>query len=149
MRHFILCLMIGGALAVSAAAEQKKPAAGEESKTLTIPADAVEAGPSTWKYTDRDGKKWIYRKTPFGVVRVEDVPESEKPVPAGPEQRTKSWKVTDLGDKVAFENASPFGPQKWTKKKSELNEDEKAALARAQRETPGSAAKTAKTGDKK
>ena len=76
------------------------------------------------------------------MVRVEDTPEAAKPAAAGADERTKRWKVTEQGDKVTFENASPFGPQRWTKKKSELTDDEKAALSRAQRDP--SAAKPAK-----
>ncbi|MEO8025158.1 MAG: hypothetical protein ABI823_01710 [Bryobacteraceae bacterium] len=136
-------------LAAPLAAEDRKPKPAPQA--LTIPADAVEAGESTWKYTDKDGKKWIYRKSPFGVVRVEDVPESEKPKVAGSEERTKSWKVTDLGDKVSFENASPFGPQKWTRKKSELTEDEKYAYEkkRGSASSMSAAAKPAKGETKK
>src|SRR5215470_16679683 len=40
-----------------------------------IPKGAVETEPGTFRYTDTDGKKWIYRKTPFGVARLEDKPE--------------------------------------------------------------------------
>jgi hypothetical protein len=37
--------------------------------------------------------------------------------------------MTDLGDSVQFQRPTPFGPQKWTRKKSELTEDEKSAFA--------------------
>ena len=130
MKIFATIALTSILLVSAAAADDKK---SSHPQTITIPAGAVEAGPSTWKYTDSEGKKWIYRKTPFGVVRVEDVPEAEKPATAGAEERTSRWKVKDEGEKVSFENPSPFGPQRWTKKKSELNDDERAALARSQR----------------
>jgi hypothetical protein len=37
--------------------------------------------------------------------------------------------MTDLGDSVQFQRPTPFGPQKWTRKKSEMSEDEKSAFA--------------------
>jgi hypothetical protein len=137
-----LSLTLSMLLASAALADDKKSAPA--SQTLTLPAGAVEAGPSTWKYTDAEGKKWIYRKSPFGMVRVEESSEVNKPNIAGVEERTKSWKVTDQGDKVSFENPSPFGPQRWTRKKSELTDDEKVALQRSQRES----AKPVKAGGK-
>ena len=35
-----------------------------------------------WHYTDAQGKKWIYRKTPFGVSRMEDKPDTRPAVQA-------------------------------------------------------------------
>ncbi len=128
-----LSLTLAMLLASAALADDKKAAPGAQ--TLTLPASAVAAGPSTWKYTDADGKKWIYRKSPFGMVRVDEASEVNKPNIAGAEERTKGWKVTEQGDKVSFENPSPFGPQRWTKKKSELTADEQAALDRSRRDT--------------
>src|ERR1700742_200382 len=106
-----ISLLLAVAPSAPARAEDKKPAPPPQ--TLTIPAGAVEVGQSTWKYTDADGKKWIYRKSPFGVVRVEETAEIDKPAVASAEERSKRWKVTEEGDKVTFENASPFGPQRW------------------------------------
>jgi hypothetical protein len=44
-------------------------------------------------------------------------------------------KATEDGDKVRFERQGPFGVWKWEKKKSELNESEKAALQNSQANT--------------
>src|SRR6266853_1151980 len=41
---------------------------------LTLPAGAVMVEPGTYTFTDAQGKKWIYRKTPFGLARLEDKP---------------------------------------------------------------------------
>ena len=43
--------------------------------------------------------------------------------------------AVDKGDTVEFQRKTPFGLSKWTKKKSELDENETAALKRA---TPAS-----------
>jgi hypothetical protein len=41
-------------------------------------------------------------------------------------------KATEVGDIVRFERLGPFGVWKWEKKKSELDDTEKAALRNAQ-----------------
>ncbi len=71
------------ALALSAADPQAKkdaskeaasatPKATDASRSSAIPADAVKDADGDYHYTDAQGKKWIYRKTPFGVSRMED-----------------------------------------------------------------------------
>ena len=47
----------------------------DASKPTAIPAEAVQDATGDYRYTDAQGKKWIYRKTPFGVTRMEDTPE--------------------------------------------------------------------------
>jgi hypothetical protein len=93
------------------AAAKADPKATDASKPLAIPADAVLGADGDYRYTDAEGKKWIYRKTPFGVARLA---------------------ATEDGDKVRFERQGPFGLWKWEKKKSELDETEKAALQNSQ-----------------
>ena len=44
-------------------------------KPLPIPAKAVLGADGDYHYTDPQGKKWVYRKTPFGVTRLEDTPD--------------------------------------------------------------------------
>ena len=51
------------------------PKVTDGSKPMAIPADAVKDADGDFHYTDPQGKKWIYRKTPFGVVRLDDSPE--------------------------------------------------------------------------
>ena len=80
-------------------------------------------------YTDAQGKKWIYRITPFGVVRLEEKSEAQTKTEA---DKAAGIKAFEEGDKVRFERQGPFGVWKWEKKKSELDETEKAAL-----ENPG------------
>ena len=128
------------ALALSAADPQAKKDTAKESASATakaadaaklsaIPADAVKDADGDYHYTDAQGKKWIFRKTPFGVSRMEDTGEREaaKAAPNG-----AGIKATEDGDKVRFERQGPFGVWKWEKKKSELDESEKAALQNSQ-----------------
>jgi hypothetical protein len=103
------------------------PKVTDGSKPMPIPATAVLAADGDYHYTDPRGKKWIYRKTPFGVARMEDTPQlaSPKASAAG----IAGIKATEDGDIVRFERQGPFGLWKWERKKSELDEGEKAALA--------------------
>jgi hypothetical protein len=94
---------------------------------VVIPAEAVESEPGVWHYTDGKGKQWVYYKTPFGVVRAE-----EKPVAASADPAARAAEITaiDDGDYVRFERRGPFGVYKWRTKKTELNDEERAAWAR-------------------
>ena len=108
------------------------PAPAKQVKPIEIPKGAVETEPGTFRYTDSDGKKWIYRKTPFGVARLEDKPDEA----AIEQQQSKAdaaagIKVLEEGEYVRFERPGPFGPYRWQKKKSELDESERAAVERA------------------
>ena len=58
-----------------------KAAAPRLIQPLAIPKDAVEYEPGSFRATDAAGKKWIYRKTPFGVARLEDKPVIAPPDP--------------------------------------------------------------------
>ena len=85
-----------------------------------VPAGAVAASPGIWRYTDAQGKHWIYRSTPFGVAHFEDVPEPMT-LDAFPGAR-----ATEEGDFILFERPSPFGTYRWRTRKSELTAVEKA-----------------------
>jgi len=134
----IFFLIIVSAVMLSAADPQAKkkaaapaaPAAVKTVKPLEIPAGAVESEPGTFKYTDPQGKKWIYRKTPWGTARLEDKPDSEADRAAEME-RFANVKAIEDGDTVRFERPGPFGVYKWQKKKSDLDEMERAAWTRA------------------
>ena len=91
-------------------------------QALTIPKDAVANANGTYTWTDKQGKKWTYAQSPFGVIRSEitDAAPSSPPLAGA--------KAFDEGDKVRFEKASPFGPVKWEKNKSELTDDERNLL---------------------
>jgi len=106
--------------------EKKNPPPPAE---LTLPPGAKQVDPATYTFTDPQGKKWIYRKTPFGLARIEDKPveASTAPASSGAEITAK-----EDGDTIRFERPGPFGTYRWEKKKSELTEDEKAAWERLQ-----------------
>jgi hypothetical protein len=112
--------------------EKKKttaPPPAKQIKPLEIPKGAVETEPGTFRYTDSDGKKWIYRKTPWGVARLEDKPADAAAQPAP--DPSAAIKVTEEGDTIHFERPGPFGVYKWQKKISDLDEIERVALERS------------------
>jgi len=115
-----------------AAKKTDQPAApAKEIKPLEVPKGAVETEPGTFRYTDADGKKWIYRKTPFGVAKLEDKPADAADAAKPAADPAAGIKATEDGDVVRFERTGPFGVYKWQKKKSELDEVERTALERA------------------
>jgi hypothetical protein len=109
-----------------APAAKAAPKVTDASKPTAIPAAAVLGADGDYHYTDPQGKKWIFRKTPFGVTRMEDTPERSAAKTAA--ANGAGIKATEDGDMVRFERLGPFGLWKWEKKKSELDETEKAAL---------------------
>jgi len=118
------------------AAKKVKPApaaASGQAKEITIPEGAVEVEPYIYRYTDTAGKNWIYRKTPFGVMRLEDKPVSAAAAEKQQDERTRlieSTSATEEGDAIRFERAWPFGHTQWQRKKTELNETERAVWNR-------------------
>jgi hypothetical protein len=112
------------------AAAKTAPKVGDASKPMAIPSDAVLGEDGDYHYTDPEGKKWIYRRTPFGVTRLEDSPERAAAKTAA--ANGAGIKATEDGDIVRFERLGPFGVWKWEKKKSDLDDTEKAALRNAQ-----------------
>jgi len=121
---------------VGMAGEEKKapPKAAAAPETtirrITVPAGAEKIGPETWRYKDASGKTWIYRRTPFGVTRSEEAEKDETEAAAGPASQITA--VED-GDSVRFVRRTPFGDRKWTRKKTELDEIERAAWEREQK----------------
>jgi hypothetical protein len=142
LRILIFLMICGVALGAQEKQEKKDDgksgtAAKQAAAPLSIPPGAKRIEQGTYEYTDAKGKKWIYRRTPFGVVRIEDKPE-EKPAA----QSAPDLKAVEDGDSIRFERQTPFGPVKWVRKKTELTEEEQAAWDRTRR-------KPAETGSKK
>ncbi len=104
--------------------ETAKKAAVKKPAPLTIPKDAVKNPDGTYSYTDKEGKKWRYVNTAFGVMRSEDNPDA----PASAIPPAQWTKATDNGDTVIFEKPTPFGPARMEKKKSDLTPEERAFL---------------------
>lgn len=114
----------------SAPASSAAPKVTDASKPIAIPEAAALSDDGDYHYTDPQGKKWIYRKTPFGVTRMEDTPERAAAKEAA--ASGAGITATEDGDTVRFERKGPFGIWKWEKKKSEMDDAEKAALQRSQ-----------------
>jgi hypothetical protein len=147
----LLTVLLGGSLLLAAdpqappapppAAKPTKPAAKPTKNApppLTVPTNAVQVSPGLYRWTDKDGKGWMYRRTPFGVSRWEEDSEDTKQK-AIVQQTT----AVEQGDSVRFERVSPFGKQTWVKKKTELDETEQKIWAR-QRENSSASRTTEK-----
>ena len=134
----IALLMTCAAVAAAAdrpAGKKPKPAPAAPAKVqeTVIPEGAVEIRPYTYSYTDPKGQKWLYSKTPFGVMRTEVKPESAEDAKKAQEARARLIEATsavEVGDSIRFERASPFGPMHWQQKKTALNEIERAVWDR-------------------
>jgi hypothetical protein len=131
----LLMVCVAAAIAADKAAPKKaKPAPANKVQEVTIPAGAVEVEPYTYRYTDAQGKKWIYRKTPFGISRAEvKAVEDPKAEDAKKDERARLIDTTTAvedGDTIRFERPGPFGVGKWQRKKTELNEVEHAVWDR-------------------
>jgi hypothetical protein len=150
-------LMAFAAMSIAAdqtgAKDKKQPpiksAAPTKVQALTIPPHAVPIDANNFSYTDPQGKKWIYSKTPFGITRREDKPASPEDARNAQEERARfieSTKVVEDGDTIRFDQASPFGNNRWQKNKSDLNEMEKAAWEHEleKRAAPDNTAKASK-----
>lgn len=144
MRTAIIALLMAPLLLWGDAGQsQKKPAskpaqqAGKQVKAAEIPPDAVEIEPGVYRWKDGQGKSWILRKSPFGILKGEENPARESQsgeLPAG-------LKVTEEGDELLFERPTPFGTVRWRKKKDELNEMEQQAWEREQKSRAAQKAK--------
>jgi hypothetical protein len=90
----LLCgLMVGAGLA-----------AQEPGKLVTVPRGAVPVAAGLYRWTDPDGRDWMYRTTPFGVTRrAADAPHLKL------QAIVASTGVIDHGDSIRFERATPFG----------------------------------------
>jgi len=122
MKTFAIALIL--AVCLSAQAKDPNPPAKNEIKQVEIPKGAVKSEDGSYRYTDSKGKKWIYRKTPFGIAKAEDVPDTR------PKETYDNVTAREDGDMIRFERPGPFGVYKWQTKKSELSDMEKAVWER-------------------
>ncbi|MCC7496227.1 MAG: hypothetical protein IT160_01540 [Bryobacterales bacterium] len=140
----VLCL--GTALAAGAASDSAKPANAQAApktgayKTdradpmlARLPAGAKLVSPNTWEYTDPQGKKWIYRRTPFTLAKlaVADHPEYDRETVVD-RRAVDMATATDKGDAIEFTRPGPFGLLKWTTRKSDLSAYERRVWERYQ-----------------
>jgi hypothetical protein len=80
--------------------------------------------------TQKDARGVVEKKTPFGTAKYEEKAEPEREKEAPP----SDMHATEDGDTVRFERRMPFGIYRWTKKKNELDETERAVVERERRE---------------
>ena len=129
MTKILILAALSLTIACAEGGQPPKKSAAKKAATppaeVTVPAGATLTEPGTWTYTDAKGKKWIYRQTPFGIAKAEDKPAEAQPAAVIP------ITAVEDGDKVRFERPGPFGTYRWEKKKSELTDDERAALQRS------------------
>lgn len=93
---------------------------------VTPPAGAIEVDSNTYRYTDPQGRQWIYYRTPFGFARSEEKPGvngSEK-IKTAEEKIQEETTAVEEGDVIKFEQPSAFGRVRWQRKKEELNAKE-------------------------
>src|SRR5437016_4852833 len=109
MRFLITAFISTMLLAAASEPQAKKqppgsgaqPAPAKAAKPIEIPPGAVEREPGRFYYTDQQGKKWTYSKTPFGIARWEDKPvDPDAPKALDPMANVK---VIEEGDVVKFE----------------------------------------------
>ncbi len=142
MRSTLLILLLLGCASFAAAddktaddktSEKKAAAPASGTQEAGIPPSAVKIAPYTFRYQDAKGKFWIYRQTPFGIARREDVPVSPEEAKKSQEARDRvidAMSASEDGDSVHFTRSSPFGPTEWKRKKTDLNEIEQAVWNR-------------------
>ena len=134
MKILTCMLMVAASLAAqnTGAAPARPAAPAKDAKKapliVDIPKDAVQTTPGFYKWTDKDGKVWMYRRTPFGVSRRPYESTYDKHAVAD-ERPT----AVEEGDSVRFEQSSPFGKRVWLRKKSELTDNEQAIWASQQK----------------
>jgi hypothetical protein len=104
---------------VHKATAKVKAARTSTPKALEIPKNAVARPDGTYAWTDKQGKNWVFAKTPFGVMKT----AAESPAAATP--MIANAKAIDAGDKVRFETTTPFGVISREKNKADLTDDER------------------------
>lgn len=129
MKHRMAVLflwMAGLAAAAGAAQEGSKSESGRKapSPAPSLPAGAEKIGEGRWRARDAQGRTWIYRRTPFGLVRLEEEAAEEREAAAPNYIRVREAS----GSRVVFERRTPFGLSTWAKSPQELDEDERRAL---------------------
>lgn len=122
-----LTVSLGWAAERPARKAAAKAANGEAARTSaapgapSIPAGAQEVEPNLFRHVDAKGTAWLYRRTPFGLVKYEEKAVAQRNVV----DETVETRATEAGDSIRFDRSGPFGNYSWTRKKSELQPSEK------------------------
>ena len=132
MRFVWMAMMASALLVAGEDKAQSHKAAAKTTATVDrpagVPADAQEIQPYLYRYTDAQGKKWLYRQTPFGLSKWEDKPVDAAAAAARAAENSVPVTVVDLGDSYRFEKETPFGLTHWVRRKAELTEAESALV---------------------
>lgn len=124
MKHLISILVFGCALALAAPPRKAAPRPKPGPAAVSIPAGAEQVEEGLWRARDSQGKSWLYKKTPFGIVRLPD----EKPQPAPPAGNSSCRVVKVESGEAVFERDTPFGRRTWTRRLEQLDSEESHAL---------------------
>src|SRR5580700_6003383 len=132
MRLLICMCVASGCLAAQDSTKTSAPAAAQQIKKtaapapLALPKDAVETEAGLYRWTDKDGKVWMYRLTPFGVRRWPEASGATgQDVTGKHDGMSERTTAVAEGDSIRFEQATPFGKRTWVRKKTALNETER------------------------
>lgn len=126
MKHFLWILVLACGLLQAAPAQQARKQEGKpkaKPAALTVPAGAEKVGEGVWRAKDGQGRTWIYKKTPFGLIRME-----EQAAQAAPEQAAAVRVVEMRGEEAVFERQTPFGRRTWSKRPGDMDEEERRAM---------------------
>lgn len=136
-RIIIVAALFAGAVCAQAKQQKSEPVAptAAPAPVSPIPKDAIKNADGTWSYTDKQGRKFRYVNSPFGVIKTEVTDEDTRSAqPINP-----ATKVIDKGDTVRFEQPGPFGTIAWEKKKSELTDPERQLIDAQKKKQPETA----------
>jgi hypothetical protein len=125
-----MCILSACLAAQDPAKTTSRPPAAKQTKKaaplLSIPKDAVQTTPGFYRWTDKDGKVWTYRFTPFGVTRwPADSMDMKRDAADKANAAAGRTTAVEAGDSIHFEQVTPFGKRTWIRKKTELNEAER------------------------
>jgi len=132
MKILVCMCIVSGVLAAQDSTKTSAPPAAPAAKPVKkapaatgIPKDAVETTPGFYRWTDKDGKVWTYRRTPFGVTRwPADSINNGQGVGDRQSAGSEQTSAVEQGDSIRFEQSTPFGKRTWIRKKTELNDNE-------------------------
>jgi hypothetical protein len=142
----LLAAVLGTAQTESKPAERSSSSASDKNTVVKLPVNAVRIAEGVYRFTDTEGKVWLFRRTPFGYARSEEGAvkpaaaavrtEERNGTPfsgavAGTDKKGAAESVapvnitaTEEGDNIRFERPTPFGKTQWVKAKSELTAEE-------------------------
>jgi hypothetical protein len=140
MKLLLIGLLSVSCLLAGAGEQKKQNKAARTDLPAGVPAGAAKIAPETYHWTDKQGKTWIYRNTPFGIMKAIDPRPMKADGSGEPEEIVPAdWTAAADGDNVRFERPSPFGKMSWTRKKSELTPFEQKLWDRESRKKAGAA----------